>query len=228
MGSSPTARTIIQAMSDCCSPRGYRQIFNERNARADARRYRRRGLDEVSGTIVRLVRERGVADRTLLEVGGGVGAIEIELLRAGLSRAVSVELTPTYEEEAGLLLREHGLEDRVERRLLDFAKEGGDVEPADFVVLNRVVCCYPDMPLLAGAAADHARKALVLSFPNDRRWTRLAFTLVNVALRVARRQFRIFLHPPESILATAERHGLRPTYNVPGRIWQVVALERTA
>src|SRR5215467_6355561 len=111
-------------MSDCCSPKGYRQIFSERNARSDARRYRRRGLDEVSRIIVGLARDRGVADRTLLEVGGGVGAIEIELLKAGLSRAVSVELTPTYEEEASALLREHGFQDRVERRLLDFAQAG--------------------------------------------------------------------------------------------------------
>jgi hypothetical protein len=215
-------------MSDCCSPKGYRQIFSERNARSDARRYRRRGLDEVSRIIVRLACERGVAHRTLLEVGGGVGAIEIELLKAGLSSAVSVELTPTYEEEAGALLREQGLEGRVERRVLDFAKAGGGVDPADFVVLNRVLCCYPDMPLLAGAAADHARKALLLSFPNNRWWTRLAFTLSNVALRLARRQFRIFLHPPASILATAERHGLRATYSAPGRIWHVLALERAA
>jgi magnesium-protoporphyrin O-methyltransferase len=215
-------------MSDCCSPRGYRQIFSERTARSDARRYRRRGLDEVSTRIVRLMRERGVSDRTLLEVGGGVGAIEIELLKAGLSRAVSIELTPTYEEEAGALLREHGFEGRVERQVLDFATAGNGVEPADFVVLNRVLCCYPDMPLLAGVAADHARRALVLSFPNDRWWTRLAFTFANVGLRVMRRQFRLFLHTPASILATAERHGLRTTYNESGRIWQVVALERAA
>jgi magnesium-protoporphyrin O-methyltransferase len=219
---------MIWHMGDCCSPRGYRQIFSERSARSDARGYRRRGLDEVSGTIVRLVRERGVSGRTLLEVGGGVGAIEIELLKVGLSRAVSIELTPTYEEEAGALLREHGFDDRVHRQVLDFALAGGGVEPADFVVLNRVLCCYPDMPLLAGAAANHARRALVLSFPNDRWWTRLAFTLVNVALRVARRQFRVFLHPPGSILATAERYGLRPTYSESGRIWHVVALERAA
>jgi hypothetical protein len=215
-------------MSDCCSPRGYRQIFSERNARSEARRYRRRGLDDVSKAIVDLVRERGVSGRTLLEVGGGIGAVEIELLQSGLSRAFSVELTPTYEEEARALLRERGLEDRVERQVLDFAQAGAGVETADFVVLNRVLCCYPDMPLLAGAAADHARRALVLSFPNDRWWTRLAFTLVNVALRVGRRQFRIFLHSPASILATAERHGLRPTYSESGRIWHVVALERAA
>jgi len=125
-------------------------------------------------------------------------------------------------------LHEHGFDDRVGRKVLDFAQAGGSVDPADFVVLNRVLCCYPDMPLLAGAAADHARRALVLTFPNDRWWTRLAFTLVNASLRVARRQFRIFLHPPASILATAERHGLRRTFSESGRIWHVVAMERAA
>jgi magnesium-protoporphyrin O-methyltransferase len=215
-------------MSDCCSPTGYRQIFSERTAKRDASRYRRRGLDQVSGLIVRLVRERGISNRTLLEVGGGVGAIEIELLKAGLGRAVSVELTPTYEEVAGSLLRENGFDERVDRRVLDFAQAGGDVRPADFVVLNRVICCYPDMPLLAGAAADHTLGTLVMSFPNERWWTRLAFTLLNVALRVTRRQFRVFLHPPDSIVAAAERHGLRASYNEPGRFWHVVALERAA
>jgi hypothetical protein len=31
-------------------------------------------------------------------VGGGIGVIQIELLRAGITRAVNIELTPTYEE----------------------------------------------------------------------------------------------------------------------------------
>ena len=109
---------------------------------------------------------------------------------------------------------------------MDFAEAGAGVAAADIVVLNRVVCCYPDMPRLAGAAADHARRLLVLSFPNSRWWTRLGLAVGNVALRVTRRQFRIFLHPPDQIVATAERHGLRTRLNEPGRVWQVVAFER--
>jgi magnesium-protoporphyrin O-methyltransferase len=215
-------------MSDCCSPQGYRQIFSERSARADARRYRRRGLDPTSRRIVDILKREGVKDRTLIDVGGGIGAIEIELLKHGLGRAVSVELTPTYEEVARDLLREAGYEDRVERSVMDFAEAGRSIGSADLVVMNRVICCYPDMPRLAGAAADHARGMLVMSFPNRRWWTRLAFSLANLGLRVTRRQFRIFLHTPHLIIATAELHGLRTRLNQPGRVWQVVALERTA
>jgi 2-polyprenyl-3-methyl-5-hydroxy-6-metoxy-1,4-benzoquinol methylase len=175
-----------------------------------------------------LLRERGVKGKTILEVGGGVGAIEIELLKAGVVRAVNVELTPTYEAAAGELLQETGLADRVERRVMDFTEAGSEVEPADFVVMNRVICCYPDMPKLAGAAADHTRGMLVMSFPNDRWWMRFGLTIVNLGFRVFRMQFQVFLHPPELILASVERHGFRTRFNERGLLWQVTALERTA
>lgn len=202
-------------------------MFSERSARAEARRYRRRGLDATSRRIVDLLTRQGVEGRTLLEVGGGIGDIEIELLKAGVTRAVNVELTPTYEEVAGILLREAGFEDRVERRLMDFAEAAVDVEPADIVVLNRVICCYPDMPRLAAAAAGRAQGVLVMSFPNGRWWTRLGVLLMNLALRMVRWRFQVFTHPPERILAVVEQHGLRATVNRRGIIWQVAALERT-
>jgi hypothetical protein len=215
-------------VSDCCTPKGYRTIFSEKSAQAEVRRYRRKGLDKLSRRIAELLKERGVEGRTMLEVGGGIGAIEIELLRAGATRAVNVELTPTYEEAAGELLRETGLADRVERRVMDFVETGAEVEAADFVVLNRVVCCYPDMPRLTAAAADRVRHTLVLTFPNSRWWTRLGLTIVNLGFRVVRLEFRIFLHRPELILAAAEKHGLNTTLNQRGLLWQVATLDRPA
>ena len=215
-------------MTDCCTPQGYRQIFSEKNARAEARRYRRRGLDGTSRRIVDLIKKRGVEGKTLLEVGGGIGAIEIELLKAGMAQAVNVELTPTYEAAAGELLGESGLADRVERRVMDFAEAGTEVEAADVVVMNRVICCYPDMPRLAGAAAERARDVLVMSFPNDRWWTRVGLMAANFGFRVVRMQFRVFMHPPVLILAAVEQHGFRTKLNQRGLLWQVAALEKTA
>lgn len=215
-------------MSDCCSPKGYRWIFSERSARAEAKRYRRRGLDPTSRRIVEFLIQQGVEGRTLLEVGGGVGAIQIELLKAGAARAVSIELTPTYEQVASELLRETGLEDRVARRVMDFAEGAAAVEPADIVIMNRVICCYPDMPKLTGAAAAHTREVLVISFPRERWWTRVVLTVGNLALRVARRQFQVFLHPPDQILAEATQYGLGTALNRAGPFWQVAGLRRTA
>jgi magnesium-protoporphyrin O-methyltransferase len=215
-------------VSDCCSPQGYRWIFSERSARSEANRYRRRGLDATSRRIFDYLKEQGVEGRTVLEVGGGIGAIQIELLKAGASRATSIELTPTYEAAAAALLREAGLEDRVERRVMDFADANGTVEGADIVILNRVICCYPDMPKLAGAAADHARETLVLSFPRQTWWIHAGLTVGNLGLRIMRREFQVFLHPPRNIIATSEQHGLRAVHNQPGVVWTVAALRRSS
>jgi hypothetical protein len=215
-------------VSDCCTPKGYSRVFSERGARAQARRYRRNGLDDTSRRIVQLLKERGVEGLTLLEVGGGIGAIQIELLKAGLARAVSVELTPSYEESAGELLREAGFEDRVERKVMDFAGAGAEIDAADIVVMNRVICCYPDLPRLEGAAADHARDLLVMSFPKERWWTRVLVAMANVGMGITRREFRIFLHPMAQILAAGRQHGLELSADHAGVFWQVAAMRRGA
>jgi 2-polyprenyl-3-methyl-5-hydroxy-6-metoxy-1,4-benzoquinol methylase len=214
-------------MPDCCSPKGYRSVFSEKRARAEARRYRRRGLDPTSRRIAEFLQRQGIQGRTLLEVGGGIGAIQIELLKAGITRAVNIELTPTYEEAARALLREAGLEARVERRVMDFAEATGEVETADIVIMNRVICCYPDMPKLTGAAAEHTRELLVMSFPKERWWTRAVISMGDFVLRVARQQFQVFLHPHDEIIATAERHGLKAMSNQAGFFWDVASLRRT-
>lgn len=215
-------------MGDCCTPKGYRQIFSERGARAQARDYRRQGLDATSRRIVDLLKERGVEGLTLLEIGGGIGAIQIELLKAGVTRAVSVELTPTYEAAAVELLREAGLEDRVERRVMDFVDAAEQVAPADIVVMNRVVCCYPDLPRLEGAAARHALRTLVMSFPKERWWTRAVVWMANAGMALTRRQFRLFLHPVAQIWATAESYGLERSVSRPGTLWEIASMQRPA
>ncbi|MEK7862793.1 MAG: SAM-dependent methyltransferase [Chloroflexota bacterium] len=161
------------------------------------------------------------------EVGGGIGAIPLELLTGGgAASALNVELSTTYESVATELLRARGLEGRVTRRIGDFVSEAGTVPPADIVVMNRVVCCYPDADRLVGAAAARARRLLVLTFPVDRWWIRLGLRAANLLLRVRGSTFRAFAHPTRRVLAAAERQGLRPSTHHRGLIWQLVAFER--
>jgi magnesium-protoporphyrin O-methyltransferase len=112
--------------------------------------------------------------------------------------------------------------------VIDVTEAAAEVGAADFVVMNRVVCCYPDMPRLTGLAADHARELLVLSFPRRSWWTRAMLGMGNAVLGAARRGFHVFIHPPGGILATAGEHGLTTIHNSRGFFWQVAALERSA
>ena len=87
----------------CCPPRGYTRLFSKRAARRDAKRYRREGLDDTAATMVGFLRERGMDGASVLEIGGGVGAVQLELLKAGAARTTNLELSPEYEEAAGEL-----------------------------------------------------------------------------------------------------------------------------
>lgn len=208
-------------MAGCCAA-GYGTVFDARQARRDARRYRRRGLSKAARQLVRLAAPDG---GTVLEIGGGVGAIQIELLKAGAERATNVELSPGYEEEAARLLGEAGLTERVERRVTDFVEAADSVEPADVVVMHRVVCCYPDPERLVGAAAAHARRRLVLTYPPDNLLSRLVTTGFNVWCAARRVDFRSYVHPPHVVLAAARAHGLEPRVEGRTAVWRYVALE---
>lgn len=164
---------------------------------------------------------------TVLEVGGGVGAIELELLAAGAERATNVELSGEYEEAAGELLAEHGATERVERRIGDFVATADTVAPHDVVVMHRVVCCYPDVDALVGAAAERARRRLVLTYPQERAIVRAGLAFVNAFLRLRGSTLRVYVHPVRRIEAVARAQGLAPTERRRHRLlWESLALSR--
>jgi methyltransferase family protein len=211
------------AMAGCCTPSSYRKVFGAKTARRDVRKYRRRGLDRAARRIADFLVGRGVAGDSVLEVGGGVGAIQLELLKAGAARTTNVELSPEYEPLAAELLAG---DTRVERRVGDFVRAAAELDPADDVVLHRVVCCYPDPEALVGAAADRARRRLVLSFPPDTPVFRAGSAVVNAFLKLTRSEFRTFVHPATAILAPARARGLEPALDTRTRMWRIVGFER--
>jgi magnesium-protoporphyrin O-methyltransferase len=201
-------------------------VFSDRYARQLARRYRTRGLNRTERRIVELAVSRGVDGATVLEVGGGVGGLQLELLRAGASRATNLELVDVYDEHARALAAEAGLAGRIDRRILDLAAGPQDVEGADVVVLHRVVCCYPDVGRLLATAADHANRVLVFSHPPRNLATRVLLRLQNAVYVLSGTSFREFVHPPELMTDVLERHGLRVVDVHRGLLWTVVALSR--
>lgn len=201
-------------------------MFGAKRAEDDARAYRRGGLDRDERRVVAFLKDRGVSGATVLEIGGGVGAIQLDLLGAGAASARNVEISPHYERSAHELAAESGVADRVVRTVADFAAVAATVAPADAVIVHKVVCCYPDMPGLVRPAAECARRWLVLTFPADRWWIRVGLRAGNAAQTLFGSRFHIFFHEPREIQAVAERTGLRPVLAQRGVFWQLLALER--
>jgi magnesium-protoporphyrin O-methyltransferase len=213
-------------MAQCCDPRGCDEFFGSGFARRMAGRYRKRGLDRTARRMVAFVADHGVEGETVMEIGGGIGDIQIELLKRGAARTVNLELSPGYDGEAQRLLAEAGLGGRAERRIHDIAVDPEGVDAADVVVLHRVVCCYPDYERLLGAAADCARRLLVFSHPPRSLVSRAFFAAQNAFFRLRGSEFRTFAHPPAAMLDVLTARGLQPEFSHRGIVWRVAGLER--
>ena len=212
-------------MNSCCDPDDYQRMFGDRFSRQIAKRYRRKGLTKPAARLLNAVTERGVDGMTVLEVGGGVGQLQIELLQAGAVASTNLELVDSYDAEARALATTAGLAERMSRQRINLAEQPDAVPPHDIVILHRVVCCYPDYERLLNAAAGRARRLLVFSHP-PRNWrTRSVTTFENLWFRLRGNSFRTFVHDPTAMIESASAGGLRLAETQPGRRWTIVAME---
>ncbi|MFB7893891.1 SAM-dependent methyltransferase [Microbacterium sp. NPDC056044] len=217
-------------MDECCAPRvpdGYDREFNARFARRLAQQYRRDGLTPSAALVLDFATSIGLEGASLLEIGGGIGDIQLEALKRGAAHTTNVELSAAYEPEAVRLLDEAGLRDRVTRMLgVDLAGTPEAVEHADIVVLHRVVCCYPDYERLLGAAAGRARHAVVFSHPPRTVFARFAARAINTVYAVTGNPYRAYAHRPDAMIAVLSGRGFAPRYREATGPWRVVGSVR--
>jgi magnesium-protoporphyrin O-methyltransferase len=215
-------------VTSCCRAGSCERFFKPSVARRSLETYRKKGLDALERQMVASASAESLDGARVLEIGGGIGRIQAELLAAGAEKGEIVELVSAWEPFARELARERGLETRTSFHVVDILEEPDRVEPADVVVLNRVVCCSPDGVALAAAAGKLARRALVLSFPRDVLWVRAGVRILNVGLWLMRNPFRVYVHRPATLFAAAEAGGVHVREGDQGAFWQWATLRRAA
>jgi len=213
-------------MSDCgCD--GYPSTpFDADEVQRDRDRYRSSGPDETTRMLLDMIEDHGVSGATVLDVGGGIGVIDHELLRAGASRALLIDASPAYLEAAREAAAEAGLLDRMEIAAGDFVRRADEIDEADIVTLDRVVCCYEGAEELVSNSGAHARQLYGLVLPRDRWYVRWLIKLDNVRWWLRRSAYRAHAHSNvriDELLAVA---GLRIRSEAATRYWRVVLYER--
>lgn len=163
---------------------------------------------------------------TLLDIGGGVGAIQHELLKAGAVNSTGVDASTAFvaavEEEAD----RQGHKDRITTRHGDFVQVAGGIEPKDVVTLDRVICCYHDLENLVGLSSQRATRLYGLVYPRDNWLNRAAFGFFNLYLRLTRNSFRVYVHSTSKVDGLIQREGFRQRYYLKTFAWQVVLYGR--
>jgi SAM-dependent methyltransferase len=211
-----------------CDCPGCPNVFSGREVEDTLKRYRRKGPDPSTRLLTDAIEREGVAGATILDIGGGVGAIQIELLGAGATSAVSVDASPEFVTAARAEAAVRGLADRIEHREGDFVALAAEIPSADIVTLDRMVCCYSDMPRLVARAVDHSRRLIGLVYPRDTWWLRGVARVLNLGSRLTRSPLRWYVHPEQALdelirRAGFERTSLRGTF-----LWRVALYRRSA
>jgi magnesium-protoporphyrin O-methyltransferase len=199
-------------------------FYNEKRAKADLRRYRKKGPNPWTRTLLEALTAEGVAGSTLLDIGGGVGAIQHELLEVGAARATGVEASAAYLDMARAESERRGHGDRAEHLHGDFTELAASIPPADIVTLDRVVNVYPYWERLLALSAERAQRLFGLVFPRETRSVRLSIAAINL---IFRGPVRAAIRPVDEIEGILGEHGLAQHFSRDvGMAWHVAVYRR--
>lgn len=197
------------------------------------RKARREGTAAgVSRVLLGALEDAGIRDRTVLDLGCGIGDLAIEAVRHGAASARGFDLSPKAIDEARRLASDRGVADRTAFDVGDASRI--DLPTADAVVLNRVFCCYPDVDGLLERSLASARSVYAFTMPRsagfvgavERFHTRIGNWWMRRRPRTYR-GFQVFIHDVNAVDARVRSAGFRPIRREHRRVvWELAVYTR--
>ena len=210
----------------CSQCQGIEEVFSQEYVRRELKSYRRKGPGKTTRLLTKAIEKEGVEGLSLLDIGGGVGAIQHELIAAGVREVTSVDASTAYLEAAREEAEKRGQAERVTYHQGNFVDLADEIAPADIVTLDRVICCYPNMEKLVKLSAKRALKIYGLVYPRDAWWVRAGLAIGNLYMRVRGSAFRTFSHPTKAVEEIVRSYGFRQESYSQSLVWQVVVYKR--
>jgi len=211
---------------NCSHCQGLDELFSAEYVAGEVKRYRKHGPEKTTRMLTDALKKQGLQELTLLDIGGGVGAIQYEMLNAGVKSATDIEASAAYLAAAKAESEKGGYSERISYQQGNFVDLVENIQPADIVTLDRVICCYPDMQQLVGLSAVRAGKLYGVVYPRDSWWMKMGIAVQNFFFRLQRNPFRIFIHPSEAVEAIIIQNGFKRLFYHRTWIWQVALYAR--
>jgi predicted TPR repeat methyltransferase len=210
-----------------CHCEGLERCFNTQRVDRELADYRHHGAVPTTRRLIATLQAEDIAGMTLLDIGGGLGAIPQALLPAGVREAVDVDASAAYLTAARTEAERLGVADRMRFVHGNFVAVAETVAVADIVTVDRVICCFADMPALVSASAARAGHFYgIVVVPRDTWWMRLLGWARNVTFALTRNSMRFYVHATAAIDTLVRAQGLeQQSVQVVGR-WQVILYMR--
>jgi len=195
---------------------------------ARAERARPGSIRGVSRLLLDLLDHGTLRGRTVLELGCGLGGLSVAILSRGATRATGIDLSPVAISEASRLAQEAGLGERASFAVGDAARV--ELPTADVVILDKVICCYPEVDALLDNSLGAARSIYALVLPSSTGvrglLARVGIGLENLWRWARRQSFRAFVHDVPRIEARIAQAGLDRVATARRFIWYVAVHQR--
>jgi len=193
--------------------------FSEKRATDDLAQYRAKGPGSTTRLLLAGLAKTGPQRGPLLDIGSGVGALTFELLDQGMTSAVGVDLSSAYVAAAAQEAARRGRSSSTRFVQGDFLDVVGELPPADVVMLDRVVCCYPDCERLLDESLRRADRHVGISYPRGVWYVRTWVGIQNVGRRLRGNPFRTFVHSPSVMESVIRRAGFSLINRGSTRTW---------
>src|SRR5579871_3423008 len=154
-----------------CQCEGIERCFGTERVARELANYRKRGAAKATRLLIEALQTEPLEGLTLLDIGGGVGAIAHAVLPVGVSQALDVDASAAYIAAAREEAERRGLAERMRFAHGNFVDLAPTIPAADLVTLDRVICCFDDMPALVSLSAARAKRFYGLVFPRSEEHT---------------------------------------------------------
>ena len=167
---------------------------------------------------------------TLLELGCGTGVASVRLAQQGARHVTGIDLSPASVDIAVRRAAEAGL-DQTRVRFVVGDAASIQLERHDWVLLDRVICCYPSAEDLLANAAGAAGDRLAFAVPESRGWrgylNRVGWGAENLGKAVLRRPTCPGLvHDVDAIERTLVNAGFRMVRKTRRGLWYAAVFDR--
>ena len=210
--------------SHCC---GANQLFDEKIAKKDLRRYLKKGPRKPTKLMVDALKKVNLKGLSLLDIGGGIGPIHLELIPEGISKITDVDSSAGYINVAEGEAEKRGYKEIIKYHFGDFVEDSAQISTHDIVTMDKVICCYPYVDELLKASLSKATKYYAVVYPQTNLFEKVTASLLNLCMKIKKNPFRTFIHPTELIQRTIENAGFKEIYRGKTLLkWQVYVYER--
>lgn len=202
--------------------------FFTRQAPRIARRYRLRGPEPVQRKLLAGLTAAGVTGASVLEIGCGTGELQRRVLAAGAASAVGIDIAGGMIEQARATAERTGMAPRTTYLVGDAVERAEELSPAAVVLLDKVLCCYPEIDTLLAVSVERAQRLYAVVVPRPHWLVAMVWRLGIALLKLLRSSFHPYYHDWQRTAATIAAAGFQRIFVAHTLAWEAWIFRRHA